>query len=624
MYYIPLNLIDPNPWQPRQASDPGKIHELATSILSYANSHPDTGGLLQLPAGRLVGLDPDQKWSGVDIQDMPTSGDLTGWLMDLGLIYRIQLAYGHRRLEAFKELGSNRLPVELGKYTDEEMATMAWAENNDREDLTPIDRALFAQKIIQDFNLTQEKAAKKLNMSRPAISNLLRLLKLPADVQAHLASGQISPRQADALLSLFSLPEEIRKKAEIHWEENVKPSAILNAAVEGESSENTRKRVTQLTERYAEKLNNAPWSLALVFADYPNRHAPACSQCDARLDEGNWNYCTLPECFRSRYKAFQQDYLQRAGQVCGIPPLEGDRDLYRTTSLYREHAQILATKCENLRLIYEGRHNGAFPHPEGFPEARILCQKQNQFCTCLKGLEQMQKSAARPQAAESQALPDGSQAPDQMQDSALSGPTAEELEDAARVARVAQKERRRQVLDLARQASNLFADAMDRDEPAAWRQLAGKLIGWSRVDDLKELASSEIRRRIADKLSEEHSYDYTGDSRPDDALHRLNEWLKESGLPALRLDGSTAGNDPLSAILRRWGRIQGWLEQNIETAPPYAMRGNHDNLERLNLDLHELIQAGQARADDPLLAEIYGDRGFAYWLDRLEAQHEEA
>src|SRR3990172_3076184 len=442
---IPLKLIDSNPWQTRHGDpDPAYIKELAIDISAK--------GLLQTPMGRLMK-------SGRPFDYAPFGGfihqDELASVLEEEPDVRVQLAFGHNRLAAYQwlldvaEISNltddwTSMPVELRELTNEQMADFAWSENERRRDVDPISRALAVRKRIADFHWTQEQAAEHLGISRPAISNLLRLLKLPADVQAHLTSGQISPRQADALLSLFSLPEEIRKKAEIHWEENVKPSAILNAAVEGESSENTRKRVTQLTERYAEKLNNAPWSLALVFADYPNRHAPACSQCDARLDEGNWNYCTLPECFRSRYKVFQQDYLQRAGQVCAIPPLEGDRDLYRTTSLYKEHAQILATKCENLRLIYEGRHNGAFPHPEGFPEARILCQKQNQFCTCLKGLEQMQKSAARPQAAESQALPDGSQAPDQMQDSALSGPTAEELEDAARIARVAQRERRRQ------------------------------------------------------------------------------------------------------------------------------------------------------------------------------------
>lgn len=174
--FFPLGVIAPNPFQPRQTIDPAGIADLAANILATRAAAPDTLGLLQTPRGRRHG-------DGV------------------------QLAFGHRRLAAFQLLASQghteygQFPVDVADLTDADMAVTAWSENMARLDLNPMERVRYIHLIMDEFGWTQTETAKRLGVVFATLSNILRLLKLPADVQELLESGQLSQARALDIVS---------------------------------------------------------------------------------------------------------------------------------------------------------------------------------------------------------------------------------------------------------------------------------------------------------------------------------------------------------------------------------------------------------------------------------------
>lgn len=271
---ILLELIEANPWQTRSSEpDPEYVKELALDIAA--------NGLLQAPVGRMV------------------DG-------------RVQLAFGHNRWAAFKWLrdvqeNSNiegdfsRLPVDIRELTDEQMADMAWAENERRRDHTPIDRAKAIAKRIEDFGWTHDQIGEHLRVSRSLISNALRLLKLPENLQQAVHSGTLSERQAMPLISLYDLPTTLQARAEGAGDHDLRPSTIMVKAITGASSDELRGWVNTLIERYAIDLRVAQWPAEHAFFDLAETaRAVRCSGCDFRVQrDGNW-LCGDAECFKAK------------------------------------------------------------------------------------------------------------------------------------------------------------------------------------------------------------------------------------------------------------------------------------------------------------------------------------
>ena len=179
---IPLELIDPNPWQTRKGEDPEHVLELAKSILQ--------DGLLEIPIGRRMEEDPQS---------------------------RIQLAFGHSRLAAFKllveqgniEFGTMPVNLRIG-ISDEQMAILAFTENEKRKELNPVERATAISAMLRNFGWTQQQVADKLTIDRSSVSNSLRMLRMPADVLTSIADGCLPVRTAMALLPFYELtPLEI-------------------------------------------------------------------------------------------------------------------------------------------------------------------------------------------------------------------------------------------------------------------------------------------------------------------------------------------------------------------------------------------------------------------------------
>lgn len=155
--------IRQNPMQPRRNFDERQLNELVESIRQY----------------------------GV-IQPLIVTRDGSGY----------ELIAGERRLRAAKILGLAALPVIVRQADEQEKLELALVENLQREDLNPIERAMAYRKLIDEFNLGHDDLAARLGKSRPVISNTLRFLNLPGEIQEALVAGRIVEGHAKFLAGL--------------------------------------------------------------------------------------------------------------------------------------------------------------------------------------------------------------------------------------------------------------------------------------------------------------------------------------------------------------------------------------------------------------------------------------
>ena len=162
-YEIDINLIDPNPRQPRTVFDPDALQELVASIKEI--------GILQPPVVRKSGA-------------------------------RYELIMGERRLRAAKIAGLKAIPVIIRQTPNNELLREALIENIHRSQLNALEEGAAYSQLLNDFNCTQEELAQKLSRSRTVITNTMRLLNLPTSVQQKVAAGTISAGHARALLGL--------------------------------------------------------------------------------------------------------------------------------------------------------------------------------------------------------------------------------------------------------------------------------------------------------------------------------------------------------------------------------------------------------------------------------------
>jgi ParB family transcriptional regulator, chromosome partitioning protein len=160
---IELEKIEANPFQPRADFDDMALRELAASI--------KTQGIIQPVTVRKLGFD------------------------------KYQLISGERRLRASKIAGLTSIPVFIRVANDEQMLEMALIENIHRENLNAIEIAISYQRLIDECNLTQESLSEQVGKSRTTITNFLRLLKLPPEVQIALRDGHITMGHARALIN---------------------------------------------------------------------------------------------------------------------------------------------------------------------------------------------------------------------------------------------------------------------------------------------------------------------------------------------------------------------------------------------------------------------------------------
>jgi len=169
-FLLSIKQIDSSPFQPRQDFDPAETAALAKSLSDH--------GLLQPIIVRKVGE-------------------------------RYQLIAGERRLRAAVQAGWTEVPVNVVQANDRQVAELALIENLQRKDLNALEKAAYFQKYIDTFGSTQEELARRLNVDRSTVANMLRLLELPESVKDAVRRGEITPGHARALLPLANEREQI-------------------------------------------------------------------------------------------------------------------------------------------------------------------------------------------------------------------------------------------------------------------------------------------------------------------------------------------------------------------------------------------------------------------------------
>jgi ParB family chromosome partitioning protein len=177
--WLDIDLIAPNPEQPRTHFEPEQLRELAESIRQH----------------------------GV-IQPLVVTRDSDGG-------YR--LVAGERRLQAARLAGLETVPVVIREVADDELLELALVENIQRADLNAIEEALAYRRLVEEYGLTQEEAAQRVGKNRTTVANALRLLQLEQEIRRSLVGGEITEGHARALLGLPEGPERTAA-----WQETVK------------------------------------------------------------------------------------------------------------------------------------------------------------------------------------------------------------------------------------------------------------------------------------------------------------------------------------------------------------------------------------------------------------------
>jgi ParB family chromosome partitioning protein len=172
---IDIDLIDPNPQQPRTRFDPRDLQDLAASIRA--------NGIVQ------------------PIVVRPHAG-------------RFQIIAGERRWRAAQQAELRRVPVVVKDIPDDKLLELALVENIQRRELNPIEEANAYRKLIDNIGLTQEQVAERVGKERTLITTTMRLLRLPNDIQRHIVEGKLSLSHGRALL-MSEDPKVQREVAQI-------------------------------------------------------------------------------------------------------------------------------------------------------------------------------------------------------------------------------------------------------------------------------------------------------------------------------------------------------------------------------------------------------------------------
>jgi|TARA_Y100000310_G_scaffold267929_1_gene280274 ParB family chromosome partitioning protein len=208
IFWVEVNKIKPNPYQPRRDFSEAKLADLAESIRQY--------GVLQ---PLVVTRNEIQRDDG-------------------GLSSEYELIAGERRLRASRIAGLVQVPVIIRDAEEDQRAKLEIAiiENIQREDLNSMDRARAFDRLIKEFSFTHAEVGKKIGKSREFVSNTIRLLGLPEDVKVALAQGDISEGHARPILMLKDRPEEqkvlfkevMHKKLTVRETENIARRVALD------------------------------------------------------------------------------------------------------------------------------------------------------------------------------------------------------------------------------------------------------------------------------------------------------------------------------------------------------------------------------------------------------------
>lgn len=539
-----LECFLPNPWQPRESEDAEHIKKIALSIAQ--------DGLMQVPVGR---------WVDAELKPAPnmeaTNQINLNTLLENG--YRVQLAFGHSRLAAFKWLEDVKnhsdlvgnwalMPVVVRDLSDDEMFRMAVGENLARKDLTAIEEARAMARYRDEFGKNSAQIGEVFGVSESTVRGKMRLLNLPAEVQA--ASRELSEGTMRELLFLFDLPEEVREKMKAWgW---TAPDAIVKGALGGTSTGEISRTIDSAVDHACSNMGNQLWKVDDVFAGEGIRGM--CEGCPMRFRRNNTYWCGDRSCFMAKMEQFKGQYLAQASLLSGIPAEpswhSNSCNEFRWESGKAELAAARGARCDNLRLVFaatEPHDYDAHSRVDGWPRAEIVCSKSAGHCTCKKAVEV--------KAAEQEALGNRGDMSittrARMSLAAAQAVAAENL-DQEDLREIALEAKRRKKEDLG--AAKRFAErgkdkifvAMAEQNPVVWRELVVQMDYSARNRVPMEAGVGAAWLELATWLAKriynpENEYDPSSEKcwRAFDAL------FERAGVEKLMED---AVGDPLSAV----------------------------------------------------------------------------
>jgi ParB family chromosome partitioning protein len=203
---VKINQIEPNPFQPREHFDASELQSLADSIREH--------GIIQPLTIRRIGHN------------------------------RYQLISGERRLKAASIAGLTQVPAYLRLANDEQMLEMALVENIQREDLNPLEIAISFQRLLEECRIKQEELSVKVGKDRSTISNYIRLLKLPSEVQVAVRDNLISMGHARAIINVADEKSQL---------------VILKKILEKKSSVREVEEIVRHLGQPGKAVKNKPW-----------------------------------------------------------------------------------------------------------------------------------------------------------------------------------------------------------------------------------------------------------------------------------------------------------------------------------------------------------------------------
>ena len=211
---LPLDIISPNPMQPRRRFNEESLEELAASLREHGLVQP----IIVRPAG-------------------------TGY----------EILVGERRWRAARLAGAKSIPAVIRGAENQECLQIALVENLHRDDLNGIEEATAFRQLMEEFGLSQDEVARKVGKSRSTIANALRLLQLPVEVQATVVAEEITPGHARALLALQGDPyQAVLLQRIIEEELSVRQTEEMARARLGGGEETQAREKPQPLTQYAE------------------------------------------------------------------------------------------------------------------------------------------------------------------------------------------------------------------------------------------------------------------------------------------------------------------------------------------------------------------------------------
>ena len=495
---IPVASIAPNPNQPRQVFDDAALKELASSIQQH--------GLIQ-----------------------PITVELA--VTDESDIYYI-LHDGERRLRAHKLLGWPDIPAFIlsHEHDGEALLMRAIVANDQRSDLTAIERAQGYQKLVDEYGLSDIEIGVQVGKSRSTVANIRRLLQLPAKRQQQVAAGELSERQATALLPLYQLPAATQSKLlDTYDGRKLKNPDDL-------TSDQIRSLYRSAVRTLGQTLKH--FEADQIFPAFNGVRNPTCTGCDLYITIGKdkSGICLDDICHTAKKDQVVAGYLSQAQKATGLPTLDlrNSENYSQVSEFYDsggEPALAIAQEknCANLRLAYNlNSWNGGLG-PDGFDRCRYVCYHNGQKCACASQL------------------------------------TADQGRQKA--------EQKKAVQQLGKQAAAHLSELADADPE---KFLAAILHATTHTyngynDKVLSLPPDKVRRHLARwLLSSVRLSDWKSLA---DNQEKLNNWLTNVGFPPLETI------DPLHQLATQLERLEVWLSD--ESTTPATLKAIDSNLAQL-------------------------------------------